>query len=146
MPEVYPPTAFCFNAKFELDTASDQDIRFQEVSGLSSELAVENVQEGGENRFTHRLPGKAKFPSLVLKRAVITDSGLISWFQSAIEDLEIKPVGITVSLLDEGQNAVSVWNFVKAWPTKWAFSNLNAQNNALAIETIELAYQRFWRA
>lgn len=145
MAEPYPYTAFCFSAKFELDGAGDQDIRFQEVSGLSSELSVENVQEGGENRFIHRLPGRAKFPSLVLKRAVITDSALISWFDDAIENLEIAPVDLTVSLLDEKQDAVRVWNFVKAWPTKWSLSNLNAQSNALAIETIELAYQRFWR-
>jgi len=145
MAEVYPPTAFCFSAKFELDTASEQDLRFQEVSGLSSEVTVENVMEGGENRFTHRLPGKAKFPSLVLKRAVLSDSGLIDWFKSAIEDLEIEPVGVTVSLLNEQQEAVTTWSFVKAWPTKWSFSNLNATTNALAIETIELAYQRFTR-
>lgn len=145
MAEIYPPTAFFFSAKFELDTAGDHDIRFQEVSGLSSEVAVETVQEGGENRFAHRLPGKAKFPALVLKRAVLTDSGLISWFKSAIEDLEIKPVGVTVSLLNEKEEAVTVWSFVKAWPTKWSFSNLNAQTNGLAIETIELAYQRFKR-
>lgn len=145
MLEVYPPAAFCFSAKFELDTAVEQDLRFQEVSGLSSELAVENVQEGGENRFSHRLPGKAKFPSLVLKRAVLTDSGLISWFKAAIEDLDIKPVGVTVSLLDESHEAISSWSFAKAWPTKWSFSNFNAQTNALAVETIELAYQRFTR-
>lgn len=145
MAEYYPQAAFCFSATFELDEAGDQDVRFQEVSGLSSEVAVESVQEGGENRFVHRLPGKAKFPALVLKRAVLTDSGLIGWFKSAIEDLEIKPVGVTVSLLDESQSAVTTWSFVKAWPTKWSFSNLNAQSNALAVETIELAYQRFRR-
>lgn len=145
MANAYPLTAFSFSAKFELDGAGDQDIRFQEISGLTSEVSVEQVQEGGENRFTHRLPGKAKFPSLVLKRAVLTDSGLINWFKSAIEDLEITPVGLTVSLLNEAQAEVAVWSFTKVWPTKWAFSNLNAQSNALAIETIELAYQRFTR-
>ncbi len=145
MVEFYPHTAFCFSATFELDGAGDHDIRFQEVSGLSSEVAVESVAEGGENRFVHRLPGPAKYPALTLKRALVSDSALIDWFRAAIENLEIKPVELTVSLLNEQFEAVTSWNFTKVWPTKWSFSNLNAEQNAIAVETIELAYQRFTR-
>ena len=145
MAEEYPPPSFFFKVTFELDGVTEQDIRFQEVSGLTSNVAVESVQEGGENRFTHRLPGRANFSNLVLKRGVTTNSGLIKWFKSAVEDLDIKPVTVTVSLLDETQEALSSWVFDKAWPVKWGFSNLNAQNNSIALETVELAYQRFWR-
>ncbi len=145
MAEYYPPAAFFFKVTFELDGTTEQDVNFQEVSGLTSEVGVESIKEGGENRFTHRLPGPAKFPNLVLKRGVVTSSGLIKWFKSTVEDLEVQPVDVTISLRDQDENDLSVWTFVKAWPMKWAFSNLNAQNNAVAIETVELAYQRFWR-
>lgn len=144
--EHYPIPAFHFKVTFELDGVDENDFRFQEVSGLSSEAAVETLHEGGENRFSHRLPGRAKFPNLVLKRGYVGNSRLIAWFRDAIEALDITPVNVTVSLLDEAQKeVVNTWNFVKAWPLKWSFSSLNAQNNALTIETVELSYQYFTR-
>lgn len=143
--EYYPPTAFHFKVSFELNGATRHDLNFQEVAGLSYELGVETITEGGENRFPHRLPAAAKYPNLVLKRGLVNDSGLVKWLKSAVEDLDITPADITVSLLDETQAALVNWSFVKAWPVKWSLANFNAQNNALAIETIELAYQYFRR-
>ena len=35
------------------------------------------------------------------------------------------------------------WHVVGAWPTKWAVGDLNAANNAFAVESIQLAYQYF---
>ncbi len=145
--EHYPPPGFHFKVTFELDgvlegvVVEENDFRFQEVSGLSAEVAVETLHEGGENRFSHRLPGRTKFANLVLKRGLVTSSALIEWFRNAIEALEIKPVDMAVTLLDEAHEELTTWNFVKAWPLKWSFSNLNAQNNSLMIETVELSYQ-----
>ena len=139
--EHYPPPGFHFKVTFELDGVEENDFRFQEVSGLSAEVAVETLQEGGENRFSHRLPGRTKFANLVLKRGFVTSSALIGWFRNAVEALEIKPVDMAVTLLDEAHEELITWNFVRAWPLKWSFSNLNAQNNSLMIETVELSYQ-----
>ena len=63
----YPPVGFHFRVDFGIAPQGDLDGRFQEVSGLASELGSEEVVEGGENRFSHRLPGRAKFGNLVLK-------------------------------------------------------------------------------
>ena len=139
----YPPVGFHFSVEFGLDGTSVHDTRFQEVSGLSAELAVESIQEGGENRFVHRLPGRSKYPNLVLKRGLVSDSRLIAWFRDAVENLAIEPADVTVSMLDETGAPLLSWNFVKAWPAKWSVSSLNAQNNAIAVDTLELAYQRF---
>ena len=70
----YPPVGFHFRVEFGLDGAGDQDSRFQEVGGLSAELGTEELQEGGENRFVHRLPTLPKYGNLVLKRGLLTDS------------------------------------------------------------------------
>ena len=139
--EHYPPPGFHFKVTFELDGVEENDFRFQEVSGLSAEVAVETLQEGGENRFSHRLPGRTKFPNLMLKRGFVASSRLIDWFRNAVESLEIKPVDMAVTLLDEAHEELTTWSFVRAWPLKWSFSNLNAQNNSLMIETVELSYQ-----
>jgi hypothetical protein len=38
---------------------------FQEVSGLSMAMEPEQIQEGGENRFTNRIPGLTNYGDLV---------------------------------------------------------------------------------
>ena len=54
----YPTTAFCFKVAFAGSTEVDQ--AFQEVRGIGADLETEEVAEGGENRFTHRLPKTIK--------------------------------------------------------------------------------------
>ncbi len=53
------------------------------------------------------------------------------------------PKDVTVSLLDEKHAPLAAWSFVGAYPVKWSTSAFNAQQNTLAIETLELAHQRF---
>ena len=56
MPVYYPPVGFHFRVEFDLPGASDNDMRFREVGGLSVELEEETYNEGGENRFVQKLP------------------------------------------------------------------------------------------
>jgi phage tail-like protein len=51
-----------------------------------------------------------------------------------------------VKLLDQDHEPMVTWNFIKAWPVKWVISDFKATENAIAIETIELAYQYFRRS
>ena len=143
MDAYYPPVGFHFQVHFNLSKGTELDTRFQEVSGLARELEVVTVTEGGENRFSHRLPGRAKYPNLVLKRGLVKDSELVRWFQAAVDNLEIKPVAVTISLLDREHKPVSSWKLVGAWPVKWSVSSFDAQKNGIAVDTIELAYQYF---
>ncbi len=145
MSNTYPPVGFHFKVEFRLDGVVDGDSRFQEVSGLTSELGIEEVNEGGENRFSHRLPTRAKYGNLVLKRGLLKDSRLIKWFRDAVEDFEFEPADVLVTLLNEEHEPLMGWNFVNAWPVKWVVSDFKAQENALVVETIELAYNYFKR-
>lgn len=139
----YPPVAFHFKVEISLDGLHENDVRFQEVSGLSRELGMEQVAEGGENRFEHRLPARGKFGNLVLKRGLLTESGVIDWIKNAIENFEFKPADVLVSLLDEEHNPLASWSFVAAWPVKWSLDAFNANKNEVVVETLELAYRYF---
>jgi len=121
------------------------DSKFQEVGGLTAEMGVEELTVGGENRFSYRLPTRAKYNNLVLKRGVITDSELIEWFRKAVQNFEFEPRDLLVELLNEKDEPVAYWSFVQAYPVKWVISDFNANGNSLVIETIELAYQYFQR-
>lgn len=142
-----PAVGFHFLVEFNgIDGLKDNDTRFQEVSGLNSELGVEELKEGGENRFAHRLPGPAKYSNLVLKRGLVTDTALIKWFRDAIENFEFDPITIKVSLLNESSEPLLNWNFVDAYPVKWSVSNLDARKSEVMVDTIELAYKYFTKS
>lgn len=142
----YPPVGFHFRVEFTLDGVQDGDMRFQEVSGLSAELGIEEVAEGGENRFSHRLPTRTKYSNLILKRGLLTDSRLIDWCIDAIENFDFEPTTVNVTLLNEKHEPVAEsYSFVRTWPVKWAVSDFKAQDNSIVVETLELAYNYFSR-
>ena len=136
------PVVFHFKVEFG-PIPDDQDIRFQEVTGLSAEVSTEEFREGGLNEHAHRLPTGAKYGNLVLKRGFIEDSALAAWIREAVESFTFEPRDVTVTLLNEEHQPLASWDFLRAYPVKWTLSDLKAQENALAIETLELAYQMF---
>ncbi|MGV8136591.1 MAG: phage tail protein [Mangrovibacterium sp.] len=140
----YPPAGFHFRVVFSGIGEEDIDSRFQSVSGLSMEMETESRKEGGENRYEHVLPVRAKFAPLVLKRGLIRNSELLKkWCSNAFLLLDMKPVDLTISLLNEEHVPLITWSVKHAIPKKWNLTDLNAEQNALAIETFELSYHYF---
>ncbi len=139
----YPPVGFHFKVEFNGISTKDSDIQFQSVSGLSVDIETEEFSEGGENRFKHKFPVRTKFPNLVLKRGMVTDSKLIEWCRDAIESFQFEPLDLTVKLLNEAHDPLVTWNVVHAYPVKWSVADLNAEENSVLIETVELSYNYF---
>jgi len=139
-----PPFALGFHFSVHFDFDNDQaDYRFQSVSGLSVEYVTETVVEGGENRFEHVLPVRTQYADIVLKRALVTDSALVEWCRAAFEDREFSPATVTIHLLNPDGDPLRSWHVDRAWPKKWSISDLNAEENSLVIETLELSYRTF---
>ncbi|MES2649723.1 MAG: phage tail protein [Bacteroidota bacterium] len=138
----YPPVGFHFKVEFS-GIGNDNDTRFQSVSGLSVEYDTESFKEGGENRFEYKLPVRTKYADISLKRGMLTDSQVIEWCRKAFENREFKPVMVIISLLNETHTAIKRWEVIDAWPKKWSVSDLNAQENSIVIETLDLSYKYF---
>lgn len=143
MPGYHPPVGFHFRVDVLGLPPNENDIRFTEVSGLSAELVTEEVPEGGENRFVQKYPTRSKYPELVLKRGMLVNSEILSWIRQCVEELRIEPKNVDVKLLNEEHQPLMTWHLVRAYPTKWAVSDLSATNNAVVIETLQLFYQYF---
>jgi phage tail-like protein len=142
---MFPPVGFHFRVDFVGGGLDGTDSHFQEVSGLSAQLEVEPVEEGGENRFSHRLPGRAKYENLVLRRGMLKGSKLVRWCEDALHHHEFMPVLVNVVLLNSEHQPLSTWRFDRAWPVKWSLTDFKAQDNAIVVETLELAYSSFTR-
>jgi phage tail-like protein len=150
----YPPGAFYFSVNVigALGVASlvtNIDNSFEDVSGITAAFDVEEIAEGGENRFKHRLPTQAIYSNLVLKRGIVTiDSFLAEWCGETIGSslsTPILPQNILVTLLNESGIPTIAWGFSNAWPVKWEISNMNAQENKILTETLEFSYNYFER-
>jgi phage tail-like protein len=136
------PVSFYFELSFV-----GEDAAFQEVTGISKEFNLEEIVCGGENRFKYRLPTVATSQNLVLKRAMLPQgSQLVNWCASCLDQslaVSIQTNDVMLSLLDASGNICMQWTFYNAYPVKYSVSDLKSQDNALAIESIELAYTYF---
>ena len=142
MVDYYPPWGFYYRVEFGV-SKNKNDVRFQTVSGLSVEYDTEEYKEGGENRFTHKLPVRTKYSDLVLKRGMLTDSEVINWFFRAFRDRDFQPTDLNVILMNEKGEPLRTWQVAHAIPRKWLVSDLNAGENSVVIETLELSYRYF---
>ena len=142
MGDYYPPWGFYYKVEFSI-SKDKNDVRFQSASGLSVEYDMEEFKEGGENRFTHKFPVRTKYADLVLKRGMLTDSKVIDWFLAAFRDRTFVPTDINVILMNEKSEPLRTWKIAHAIPKKWLVSDLNANENSLVIETMELTYRYF---
>lgn len=141
MPDNYP-VSFYFQLSFP-----GVDAAFQEVSGISKELTVEEIACGGENRFKYKLPTIASNQNLVLKRAIVpTGSVLLGWCAACIDQglsVSVQTYSVMLSLLNSNGEVCMSWVFQNAYPVKYSVSDLKSQESAILIESIELAYTYF---
>jgi phage tail-like protein len=118
---------------------------FHEVSGLSIEVEVIEFSEGGIN-IIRKLPGRAKYPNVVLKRGFTGDLALNNWANAKVltGDVIRRSGGITM-YNQTGGEIVARYHIEDAWPTKWTGPTLQASKNEVAIETLEIAHVGFKR-
>jgi phage tail-like protein len=126
-----------FNFLVEIDGIARA--AFSEVSGLESETTVIEYRSGSEFG-TRKLPGLTKYANIVLKRGITQDADLWNWRQSIVEG-NIQRRNGTIILLDDDRTEVVRWIFREGWPCKWEGPALNAKNNEIAIETLEIAHE-----
>ena len=139
-----PPLAFRFGVLFLAGGTVPNllDIMFQKVSGLSTTVETETIQEGGQNFYSQQLPKKIQHENLVLERGLVVGSLLVLEFNAAMSLFKFYPSNVLVSLIDSTNIPIASWLFIKAFPVKWSVSDLDANTNSVVIETMELSYQR----
>jgi phage tail-like protein len=123
--------------------------RFMEISGLEVEVEVESVEEGGENGYTHKLPGRMSWPNLVLKRGITQNDSLLKWLDKssgegfAGQGNKLKRTTAAITLLGAGGKRLRTWSFDGAFPIKWRGPTFSADSNEMAVEELEIAHHGF---
>ena len=113
---------------------------FTEVSGLEVEVAPIEYRNGSEDITVRKIPGLKKFSNITLKRGIVADLAFWNWIVRAMNG-DVQRVEGSIVLLDEDREEVMRWNFVRGWPCKWTGPGLNATNNEIAMETLEICHE-----
>lgn len=132
------------NVRFRVEIDGDDTLGFSEVSGLSTESDVIEYREGTEQPVIRKLPGLSRFPNVTLKRGISESAVLWEWRKQVV-DGEIQRKTVRIVVLDEAGNDRAAFVIREAWPAKYEASDLDADGNEVAIETVELAHEGFER-
>ena len=131
------------NFKFRIEIDQITSAGFSECTGLSTEVDCIEYREGGDF-ISRKLPGRAQYGNITLKRGVTKSSELQDWHKNILNGVADRRDG-SVILLDDDLTPVVRWKFFNAFPRKWEGPSLNAQGNEVAIESLELCCERIER-
>ncbi len=113
---------------------------FAEVSGIETDITPIEYRNGSEPATVRKLVGLTKYNNIVLKRGNIGDLAFWNWILAATNG-DVQRTEGSIILLDEQRQEVMRWNFKRAWPCKWTGPGLNAKNNEIAMETLEICHE-----
>ena len=140
----YPLPKFHFQVEW-----GGTKIGFTEVSGLDVETEVIEYRHGASKEYSKtKQPGMIKYSNITLKRGTFqSDNEYYDWWKQNVFFQEGNSTGskyrrdITISMLNEEHEPIVVWKIKNAWALKVQSTDLKADGNEIAVETIELAHE-----
>jgi phage tail-like protein len=122
---------------------------FTEVSGLELKVDVHSFEEGGENSFVHKLPGRISWPHIVLRRGVTDSDALFSWVnKSAGDGFSANGNKVTrctgaITVINSRGDRERAWEITEVFAVRWTGPNFDASANEPLHEELEIAHHGF---
>jgi phage tail-like protein len=115
-----------------------------ECSGLSAQYVIEEYEEGGQNLYVHKLPGRLKYDNVKLKRPLDEQSRKVaSWFTTVNTAAMAARTTASITVFDLNLDQVASWQLVDVLPVRWTGPSFNVTGNNVATEELELAHHGF---
>ena len=133
----YPLVKFHFQVEW-----GGTRIGFTEVSGLDVETEPVEYREGSSPEYSKiKMPGMQKYSNITLKRGTFrSDNEFYQWWNT-VNLNTIERRDIIISLMNEEHEPVVTWKIKNAWPTKIQSTDLKADGNEVAIESMEIVHE-----
>ena len=140
----YPFTAFNFAVEIRVDGVAMQvcDASFAECDGLEMTMDVKTIREGGNNGKEIRLTGPLKYGQVTMKRGMTANFELWDWFDLVLNDASLRADAEVVIFAADGQTERARFLLSRCVPVKLKSPSLNAKDGAVAIEELQLAYEK----
>ncbi len=141
-----PFTAFNFLVEIQVPQMSGDvcSAGFNECAGLEMTVAHKTLREGGNNNTQIHLAGPVSYGQLTLKRGMTTNFDLWEWFTMvhSLRGRSIRGDGEVIMMAADGETVQARFILSRCMPTKLRAPTLNAKEGFLAIEEMQLVYER----
>jgi phage tail-like protein len=125
---------------------------FREISGLELTIGTQDVVEGGQNGFVHKLPGRITWPNITFKKGLTQSDNLFAWINGVSGDgyaaqsnvLDRKTGAIAV--VDHEGNPLRSWNLIDVFPVKWSGPSFGTDSQSPLEESLEITHHGFTAA
>ncbi len=137
----------CFGV--EVEGISFKTGLFTGCEGLSIEYSFEEYQEGGNNAYVHRLPGRVKYQNVKLTRLISAESGSLAKWMSEFQNKRTARQTATITMYhytgggSGSLKPICKWILKDVHPAKWTGPSFAVDGNGIAKETLELAHHGF---
>lgn len=132
------------NSHFRLQIGGMDELEFDQM--LLPEIGVEvnEYREGADPaQASRKLPGRPYFSNLLLRRGFNGSLALYQWWLAASRGDSDARRDIALDLLNENHEPVLRLAFRNAFPARYTFSPLDAQDGSPWVESIEVAFDSF---
>lgn len=141
----YPVPKFHFQVRW----GDDSRIGFTECSGLDFETEVIEYREGNAQTYNKtKQPGLTKYTDITLKRGTFEgDVEFFNQWKKTFFFQEGNKTGsqfrrnVQIQMLNENHEPILTWKVLNAWPSKIQSTDLKADANEVAIETMVLVHE-----
>lgn len=139
--KVYPLPKFHFQVNW-----GEGQLAFTEVSGLDFETEVIEYRSGDSPNYNkQKQPGLNKYSNVTMKKGIFLGdydfyNKWMKTFYFQEQNTQYRTT-VIIQLLNEQHQPVITWNLLKAWPTKITSTDLKADANEVAIETMEWVHE-----
>ncbi len=120
---------------------------FTSVGGLTAEVEVQEIQEGGNNSFVHKLPKGFKYQNITLKRGMVRLNSLWTWLEGssgsglAVKNNTLVRAVCGLTMLNSSGMRTRTWMITGAFPVKWTGPDFSATAQEAATESLEIAHE-----
>ena len=117
---------------------------FTECTGLETALEVEEHREGGRNDTVLKFPTRVTWQPIVLKHGLGAGSALWDWHYDFCTGKGKRRDGV-ITLMDDLHVPMRIWYFKRGLPTRYSGPALNAMQNAVAVESVEITHEGIYQ-
>ncbi|MGG6263454.1 phage tail protein [Leptolyngbya sp. AN03gr2] len=113
---------------------------FQSCSGLKSSQEAGTYREGTDPLTQRKIPGLVSYDNITLKRGITSNDELWKW-RTQLASGNANRRNLSIVVMDDTGVEKIRWNLINCWPISWSADEFNAESDAFAIETLELAHE-----
>ena len=107
-------------------------------------MQPEEHKEGGNNGRVLKFPSRVTWTNLTLKKGIAASTSLWDWHYGFVEGKGKRRDGVII-LQSDLHVPNNIWSFRRGLPVKYSGPVMNATQNSVAIETIEIAHEGIYQ-